>query len=128
MVRKHSQKIHRWKTGRGLPIWPNIHVAEKKRFHLAEKTVALYNSLNLIGFSFSPSQLCSHTPSTLNSGAKRSGATCRMAMPQCCYLAKGAKRLMLSIFRLSETFVFLAKWIFGQVAPHQPELETSKLY
>ena len=37
-------------------------------------------------------QLCSHTPSALNAGAKRSGATCHMAMPQCCYLAKGAKR------------------------------------
>ena len=35
---------------------------------------------------------CSHTPSALNAGAKRSGATCHMAMPQCCYLAKGAKR------------------------------------
>ena len=31
-----------------------------------------------------------HIP--LNAGAKRSGATCHMAMPQCCYLAKGAKR------------------------------------
>ena len=38
------------------------------------------------------SQICSHTPSALNAGAKRSGATCHMAMPQCCYLAKGAKR------------------------------------
>ena len=28
----------------------------------------------------------------LNAGAKRSGATCHMAMPQCCYFAKGAKR------------------------------------
>ena len=37
-------------------------------------------------------QLCSHTPSALNAGAKRSGATCHMAMPKCCYLAKGAKR------------------------------------
>ena len=37
-------------------------------------------------------QLCSHTPSALNAGAKRSGATCHMAMPQCCYLAKRAKR------------------------------------
>ena len=36
--------------------------------------------------------MCSHTPSALNAGAKRSGATCHMAMPQCCYLAKGAKR------------------------------------
>ena len=43
-------------------------------------------------FSISPSQICSHTPSALNAGAKRSGATCHMAMPQCCYLAKGAKR------------------------------------
>ena len=38
------------------------------------------------------SQICSHTPSALNAGAKRSGATCHMAMPQCCYLAKGAKK------------------------------------
>ena len=37
-------------------------------------------------------QICSHTPSALNAGAKRSGATCHLAMPQCCYLAKGAKR------------------------------------
>ena len=37
-------------------------------------------------------QICSHTSSALNAGAKRSGATCKMAMPQCCYLAKGAKR------------------------------------
>ena len=29
-----------------------------------------------------------HTPSALNAGAKRSGATCHMAMPQCCYLAR----------------------------------------
>ena len=38
------------------------------------------------------SQICLHTPSALNAGAKRSEATCHMAMPQCCYLAKGAKR------------------------------------
>ena len=31
-------------------------------------------------------------PSALNAGAKGSGPTCHMAMPQCCYLAKGAKR------------------------------------
>ena len=31
-------------------------------------------------------------PSALNAGAKRNGATCHMAMPQCCYLAKEAKR------------------------------------
>ena len=30
--------------------------------------------------------------SVLNAGAKRSGATRHMAMPQCCYLVKGAKR------------------------------------
>ena len=35
------------------------------------------------------SQICSHTPSALNAGAKRRAI---MAMPQCCYLAKGAKR------------------------------------
>ena len=28
----------------------------------------------------------------MNAGAKRSGATCHIAMPQCCFLAKGAKR------------------------------------
>ena len=37
-------------------------------------------------------QICSHTHSALNAGAKRGGATCHMAMPHCCYLAKGAKR------------------------------------
>ena len=68
-------------------------------------------------FSISPSQLCSHTPSALNAGAKRSGSTCPIVMPQCCYLANGAKRLshttnMLSIFRVSETFCF-----FGKVKP-----------
>ena len=64
-----------------------------------KKYLALYNSLQSdwltqsvqrflkMIFSISPSQLCSHTPSALNAGAKRSGA-----MPQCCYLAKGAKR------------------------------------
>ena len=40
-----------------------------------------------------PSDHLSFTyPSALNAGAKRSGATCHMAMPRCCYLAKGAKR------------------------------------
>ena len=42
--------------------------------------------------SLERSQICSHTPSALNAGAKRSEATCHMAMPQCCYLAKVAKR------------------------------------
>ena len=37
-------------------------------------------------------QICSYTPSALNAGAKRSRATCHMAIPQYCYLAKGAKR------------------------------------
>ena len=37
-------------------------------------------------------QICSHTPSALNAGAKRSGAKCHMAMPHRCYLAKRAKR------------------------------------
>ena len=41
---------------------------------------------------FYRSQICSYTPSALNAGAKRSGATCHMAMPQYCYLAKEAKR------------------------------------
>ena len=31
-------------------------------------------------------------PSALSAGAKRSGATSHMAVPQSCYLAKGAKR------------------------------------
>ena len=35
---------------------------------------------------------CSHTFSALNAGAKRSGATCHIAIPQCCYLAEGAKQ------------------------------------
>ena len=42
--------------------------------------------------NYDNSQQCSHTPSALNARAKRSGATCHMAMCQCCYLAKGAKR------------------------------------
>ena len=74
-----------------------------------KKYLALYNSLQSdwltradrnevrskilkMKFSISPSQLCSHTPSALNAGGKRSGATCHMAMPQCCYLAKRTKR------------------------------------
>ena len=86
----------------------------------SKKYLALYNALQSdwltradwneirskikkVKFLISPSQLCSHTPSALNAGAKRSGATCHMAMPQCCYLAKGAKRPshttnMISIF------------------------------
>ena len=43
-------------------------------------------------FSNFPQSAISHTPSALNAGAKRSGATYHMAMPQCCYLVKGAKR------------------------------------
>ena len=42
---------------------------------------------DIAGCSHYNSQLCSHT---LNAGAKRSGGN--MAMPQCCYLVKGAKR------------------------------------
>ena len=77
-------------------------------------------------FSISPCQLCSHTPSALNAGANRSGATCHMAMPQCCYLAKGAKRPshttnMISIFGLVQPeFIFglkELKFIFGLVQP-----------
>ena len=80
-----------------------------KRFHLAEKFLALNDSLQSdwltglnrnevrskmekLNFSISPSQLCSYTPSAINAGAKRSGTTCHMAVPQCCYLEKGAKR------------------------------------
>ena len=105
----------------------------------------MYNSLqsNLIGwrgrtgtnsvqrflkmnFSISPSQLCSHTPSALNAGAKRSGAACHMAMPQCWYLAKGAKRpshtTNIKVFfgLLQPKFIFgllQPKFIFGLVQP-----------
>ena len=55
----------------------------------ATKNSAHYGDNNVAQMS---RQICSHTPSALNAGAKRSGATCHMAMPQCCYLAKGAKR------------------------------------
>ena len=76
--------------------------------------------------SISPSQLCSHTPSALNAGAKRSGATSHMTMPQCCYLAKGAKRSshttnMKHFFGLKQPkFIFglvQPKFIFGLVQP-----------
>ena len=79
-----------------------------------------------MSFSISSSQLCSHTPSALNAGAKRSGATCHMAMPQCCYLAKGAKRPshttnMKHFFGLVQPkFIFgllQPKFIFGLVQP-----------
>ena len=108
-----------------------------------KKYLALYNSLQSdwltradrneirskifkMNFSLSPSQLCSHTPSALNAGAKRSGATCHMAMPQCCYLAKGAKRPshttnMKHFFGLVQPkFIFglvQSKFIFGLVQP-----------
>ena len=59
--------------------------ATKISAHFGDKIVAQM-SRRLNG------QICSHTPSALNAGAKRSWATCHMAMPQCCYLAKGAKR------------------------------------
>ena len=39
-----------------------------------------------------PHDICSHTSSALDAGAKRTGATCHMAMPKCCYLVKGATR------------------------------------
>ena len=58
---------------------------QKFQGHFGDKNVAQM-SRRLNG------QICSHTPSALNAGAKRSGATCLIAMPQCCYLAKGAKR------------------------------------
>ena len=79
-----------------------------------------------MSFSISSSQLCSHTPSALNAGAKRSGATCHMAMPQCCYLAKGTKRPshttnMKHFFGLVQPkFIFgllQPKFIFGLVQP-----------
>ena len=108
-----------------------------------KKYLALYNSLKSdwltradrnevrskifkMNFSISPSQLCSHTPSALNAGAKRSGATCHMAMPQCWYLAKGAKRPshttnMTHFFGLVQPkFIFglvQPKFIFGLVQP-----------
>ena len=94
---------------------PIFKTGQNSRFSKQDKTADFQNRTkqlilkqykvqkNKIKFSISPSQLCSHTPSALNAGAKRSGATCHMAMPQCCYLAKGAKRPshitnMLSIF------------------------------
>ena len=55
----------------------------------ATKISAHFGDNNVIQLS---RQICSHTPSVLNAGAKRSEATCNMAMPQCCYLAKAAKR------------------------------------
>ena len=67
-----------------------------------------------------------HTTSALNAGAKPSGATCHMAMPQCCYLAKGAKRPshttnMKHFFGLVQPdFIFglvQPKFIFGLVQP-----------
>ena len=70
-----------------------------------KKYLALYNSLQSdwltradrnevrskifkMKFSISPSQLCSHTPSALNAGEKRSGATCHMAMPRSCLASR----------------------------------------
>ena len=59
--------------------------ATKISAHFGDNNVAqMSRSLNV--------QICSHTPSALNAGAKRSGATYHVAMPRCCYLAKGAKR------------------------------------
>ena len=52
----------------------------------ATKISAHFSNKNVAQIS---RQICSHTPSA---GTKQSGATCHMAMPQCCYLAKGAKR------------------------------------
>ena len=60
----------------------------------ATKISALFGDNNIAQMSRRLNgQICSHTPSALNTGAKRSGATCHMAMPQFCYLAKGAKRV-----------------------------------
>ena len=55
----------------------------------AAKTSAHFGDNNVAQMS---RQICSHTPSALNAGAKRSGATCDMAMPQYRYLAKGAEQ------------------------------------
>ena len=72
-----------WKRGRDVSspaIW-----STKISAHFGDNNVAqMCSRLN--------GQICSHTPSALNAGAKRSGATFHMAMPQCCYLAKAAKR------------------------------------
>ena len=102
-----------------------------------KKCLALYNSLQSdwltradrnevrskilkMNFSISPSQLCSQTPSALNAGAKRSGATCHMAMPQCCYLAKGAKGAKRPSHTTNMKHFFglvQPKFIFGLVQP-----------
>ena len=55
----------------------------------ATKISAHFGDINVAQMS---RQICSHTPSALNAGAKQSGATCHMTMPQCCYLAKGVKQ------------------------------------
>ena len=74
-------KVKKWGTDVSSPaIW-----ATKISAHFGDNTVTQM-SRRLNG------QICSYTPSALIAGAKRSGATCHMAMPQCCYLAKGAKR------------------------------------
>ena len=47
----------------------------------ATKISAHYGDNNVAQMS---RQICSHTLSAINTGAKRSGETCHMAMPQCC--------------------------------------------
>ena len=76
-------------------------------------------------FSISPSQLCSHTPCALMQVG--SGATCHIAIPQCCYSAKGAKRPshatnMKHFFGLVQPNFFFGllrpKFIFGLCKPN----------
>ena len=70
-------------------------------------------------------QICSHTPSALNAGAKRSGATCHMPMPQCYYLAKGAKRPshttnMLTSFNISVNWSIWPTHLVDTLSPMWP--------
>ena len=50
--------------------------------------------------------LYTHTPSALNAGEKRSGATCHMAMPGSSYLAKGTVRAHNSTIILNNSYLF----------------------
>ena len=55
----------------------------------ATKRSASFGDKNIAQMPRRPNgQKCLHTPSALNAEAKRSGATCHMAMPQCCYLVE----------------------------------------
>ena len=98
-----------------------------------KKYLALYNSLQSdwltradrnevrskilkMNFSISPSQLCSHTPSALNAGAKRSDVPYGHASMYC-YLAKGAKRPSHTTNMKHFFGLVQPKFIFGLVSP-----------